>query len=223
MTWDAADDGGNAARRIRDAGRSPAKRATDLVLAALLMAVALPVLALATAAIAVTMGRPVCYSQDRTGQKMRRYRVHKLRTMTDTRDPRGVLREDSARLTPLGRLLRRSSIDELPELINVIRGEMSLVGPRPLITRYEPWYSERERLRFTVRPGITGLAQVSGRNKLAWNDRLELDARYVERWTYALDLCILARTLGNVLKGSGTEADPAALMQDLDAERSTAK
>jgi lipopolysaccharide/colanic/teichoic acid biosynthesis glycosyltransferase len=208
---------------MRDAGRSPAKRATDLVLAALLMVVALPVLAFATAAIAVTMGRPVCYRQDRTGQGMRRYRVRKLRTMMDTRDSRGVLREDGARLTPLGRFLRRSSIDELPQLINVIRGEMSLVGPRPLFIRYEPWYSERERMRFDVRPGITGLAQVSGRNELAWNDRLELDARYVERWTYALDLRIMARTLGSVLQGSGTVADPTARMQDLDAERSTAQ
>lgn len=216
MTRDAADGGG-------DAGRSRAKRTTDLVLAALLMVVALPVVAIATTAIAVTMGRPVSYSQDRTGQGMRRYRVHKLRTMLDTRDTHGVLHDDSARLTPLGRFLRRSSIDELPELINVMRGEMSLVGPRPLIPRYEPWYSERERLRFTVRPGITGLAQVSGRNGLAWNDRLELDARYVERWTYSLDLRIMARTLGSVLKGNGMVADPAALMQDLDAERSTVR
>jgi lipopolysaccharide/colanic/teichoic acid biosynthesis glycosyltransferase len=208
---------------MRVASRCPAKRATDLVLATLLLVVTFPVLAIATAAIAVTMGRPVCYSQDRTGQGMRRYRVYKLRTMIDIRDSRGILREDGARLTRLGRFLRRSSIDELPELINVIRGEMSLVGPRPLITRYEPWYSERERLRFTVRPGITGLAQISGRNRLAWNDRLELDASYAERWTYALDLRIMARTVGNVLKGSGTVADPAALMRDLDAERSTAR
>jgi lipopolysaccharide/colanic/teichoic acid biosynthesis glycosyltransferase len=188
-----------------------AKRATDLVLAVLLLALTSPVLVVAMAAIAVTMGRPVTFSQDRTGLGMRRFRLHKLRTLSGT---------DPARLTRLGRFLRRSSIDELPGLINVVRGQVSLVGPRPLLPRYEPWYSDRERLRFTVRPGVTGLAQISGRNALAWNDRLELDVRYVERWTYALDLHILARTLGRTLLGSGTVADPTVLMDDLDVERS---
>ena len=202
------------------AARSRAKRATDLALATLLLAVTCPVLFAAMVAIAVTMGRPVVFSQVRTGLGMRRFTLHKLRTMSNARDAHGIPRTDSERLTRLGRFLRRSSIDELPGLINVVRGEMSLVGPRPLLPRYEPWYSDRERLRFTVRPGMTGPAQVSGRNALAWNDRLELDARYVERWTYALDLQIIVRTLGKTLVGSGTVADPAGFMADLDAERS---
>jgi lipopolysaccharide/colanic/teichoic acid biosynthesis glycosyltransferase len=203
-----------------DAGRSGVKRATDLVLAVLLLALTCPVLFLAMAAVAATMGRPVIFSQARTGRGMHRFALHKLRTMSNTRDAHGLPATDSVRLTPLGRFLRRSSIDELPGLVNVVRGQMSLVGPRPLLPRYEPWYSERERLRFAVRPGITGLAQISGRNALAWNDRLELDARYVEQWTHALDVRIMVRTLGKIVLGSGTVADPAVLMKDLDAERS---
>ncbi|HEY0003138.1 MAG TPA: sugar transferase [Actinoplanes sp.] len=195
------------------------KRATDLVLAVLLLALTCPVLFAAMVAIVLTMGRPVIFSQARTGLGMHRFALHKLRTMSDARDADGVLRPDSVRLTRLGRFLRRSSIDELPSLINVVRGELSLVGPRPLLPRYEQWYSARERLRFTVRPGITGLAQISGRNVLAWNDRLELDVCYVEQRTYPLDLRIMVSTLGKTLVGSGTIADPAVLMPDLDAER----
>lgn len=191
-----------------------AKRATDLVVAVLLLALTGPVLLAAMAAIALTMGRPVIFRQTRTGLGMRRFALHKLRTMADAGDA-----PDSVRLTRLGRFLRRSSIDELPGLIDVVQGQVSLVGPRPLLPRYEPWYSDRERLRFTVRPGMTGLAQVSGRNALAWADRLELDARYAEERTYALDLRIMVRTLGRLLAGSGAVADPAGLMADLDAER----
>jgi lipopolysaccharide/colanic/teichoic acid biosynthesis glycosyltransferase len=202
---------------------SSAKRATDLVLAALLLVVASPVLLLAAAAIAVTMGRPVLFSQERTGRGMRHFRIYKLRTMTTASGGFGTPEADGVRLTQLGRFLRRLSIDELPGLINVIHGQMSLVGPRPLLPRYEPWYTERERLRFSVRPGITGLAQVNGRNSVAWDDRLELDARYVDQWTYTLDLRILARTVGKALAGSGAITDPASLMQDLDAERSSTR
>jgi sugar transferase EpsL len=202
------------------AGDSVAKRLTDVGVASVLLVLASPALLVAVTAVAVTMGRPVWYRQVRTGRGMRPFRLYKLRTMSDARDARGELLPDSDRLTRLGRLLRRSSLDELPGLINVIRGEMSLVGPRPLLPRYDPWYTERERLRFTVRPGITGLAQVSGRNMLGWDDRLELDARYVDSWTYGLDLRILARTMGGSVAGSGVVPDPTQVMADLDQERS---
>lgn len=210
-------------RKTSGAGDSVAKRLTDLAVASLLLVPAAPALLVAAAAIAVTMGRPVAYRQVRTGRDMRPFVIHKLRTMSDARDARGELLPDRDRLTRLGRFLRRSSIDELPGLINVVRGEMSLVGPRPLLPRYDPWYTERERLRFTVRPGITGLAQVSGRNRLGWDERLELDARYVDDWTYGLDLRILVRTAVRLVRGGGVVANPTALMADLDEERSRAR
>jgi lipopolysaccharide/colanic/teichoic acid biosynthesis glycosyltransferase len=207
-------------RTTSGAGDSVAKRLTDLSVASVALVVAAPLLLAAAAAVAVSMGRPVWYSQVRTGRGMRPFRVYKLRTMSDGRDAHGRLLPDSERLTGVGRFLRRSSLDELPSLINVIRGDLSLVGPRPLLPRYDPWYTERERLRFTVRPGITGLAQVSGRNMLSWDDRLELDARYVDAWTYGLDLRIVARTVGRLVSGGGAVPDPARLMADLDQERS---
>ncbi|MCM4078195.1 sugar transferase [Actinoplanes sp. TRM88002] len=207
-------------RTTSGAGGSVAKRLTDLGVASVALVLAAPVLLAAAAAVAVSMGRPVWYSQVRTGRGMRPFRVYKLRTMSDRRDAHGRLLPDSERLTRVGRFLRRSSLDELPSLINVLRGDLSLVGPRPLLPRYDAWYTERERLRFTVRPGITGLAQVSGRNTLSWDDRLELDARYVDAWTYGLDLRIVARTVGRLVSGGGAVPDPTRLMADLDQERS---
>ena len=206
-------------RTTSGAGDSVAKRLTDLGVASVALVVAAPVLLATAAVVAVSMGRPVLYSQIRTGRGMRPFRLYKLRTMSDGRDAHGRLLPDSDRLTAVGRFLRRSSLDELPGLINVIRGDLSLVGPRPLLPRYDPWYTERERLRFTVRPGITGLAQVSGRNLLSWDDRLELDARYVDDWTYGLDLRIAARTVGRLVSGGGAVPDPTRLMADLDQER----
>lgn len=198
---------------------SAAKRLTDIVLAVLVLLLASPVLLLVGAVIAVTMGRPVFFTQERTGLSGRQFRMIKFRTMTDARDADGRLLPDGARTNAVGRLLRRSSLDELPELINVIRGEMSLVGPRPLLPRYDDWYTSREMLRFQARPGITGLAQVSGRNSVGWDDRLELDARYVAEWSYPLDLKILALTGWRVVAGSGVAVDPSAAMLDLDLER----
>jgi sugar transferase EpsL len=202
------------------AGDSVAKRLTDLGVASLLLVITAPAILSAAAAVAVTIGWPPWYRQVRTGRGMRPFVIFKLRSMSDTRDAHGELLPDGDRLTRLGRFLRRSSIDELPGLVNVIRGEMSLVGPRPLLPRYDQWYTERERLRFTVRPGITGMAQVSGRNTVGWDDRLELDARYVDDWTYELDLRILSRTAGKLIHRGGAVANPTELMADLDDERS---
>ena len=139
--------------------------------------------------------------------------------MTDARDARGHLLDDGARLTPLGRWLRRTSIDELPELFNVLRGDMSLVGPRPLLMRYQAFYTARERTREDVRPGITGLAQVRGRNHLRWDDRLEADARYVESLSFANDLRILAETVLAVSTARGVEEDSRTAMPDFDVQR----
>ncbi|MBN1640890.1 MAG: sugar transferase, partial [Anaerolineae bacterium] len=143
----------------------------------------------------------------------------KFRTMTDARDADGKLRPDAERLTPLGRFLRSTSLDELPELLNVIRGEMSLVGPRPLLMRYDPYFRASERSRFLVRPGITGLAQVSGRNDLPWDERIAADVRYVDECSLGLDLAVLFSTAWQALRREGLRVDPGTNMLDFDEER----
>ncbi|WP_377456414.1 sugar transferase [Micromonospora costi] len=195
------------------------KRLLDVSVATVLLILAAPVLAIAVLLVRLRLGSPVFFVQERTGRWERPFRIIKLRTMTDERDVNGELLPDGVRCRGVGRLLRKLSIDELPQLVNVLRGELSLVGPRPLLPRYDPWYTERERVRFQVRPGITGLAQVGGRNGVPWDERLEYDVEYVTSWSFRLDLAILARTVGKVLRASGVATDPAAEMLDLDKER----
>ncbi len=194
----------------------------DVVLAGLALIVLAPLLVVLALAVWWSLGRPVFFRQERPGFQGRPFRLVKFRTMTDARDARGNPLPDGQRLTRLGRFLRRSSLDELPELWNVLRGDMSLVGPRPLLMRYMPYFRPRERLRFEVRPGITGLAQVSGRNCLGWDQRLELDARYVENLSLQQDLCILGRTLRAVWKGEGAAANADEVEACLDEERRAA-
>ncbi|MBO4205819.1 sugar transferase [Micromonospora echinofusca] len=195
------------------------KRTLDLTVALLVLIAAAPVILLAVLLIRLRLGSPVVFVQERTGRGEQPFRIYKFRTMTDERDADGNLLPDGVRCRGLGVVLRRLSIDELPQLWNVVRGDLSLVGPRPLVPRYDPWYTDRERQRFLVPPGITGLAQVNGRNGLPWNERLEYDVQYVENWSPWLDLRILVRTVGNVLLGSGIAVDPTATMLDLDHER----
>jgi sugar transferase EpsL len=198
---------------------SKSKRFVDLVGAFAILIFAGPVLAIAVIAIIATMGRPAFFVQARTGRNEKQFLLIKLRTMKNPHGADDSQLSDAERLTPIGRILRKSSIDELPGLLNVIRGEMSLVGPRPLLPRYDPWYSDRERTRFAARPGITGLAQVSGRNSVGWNERLEMDARYVCDWSLLSDLAILTRTVGCIVSGSDVVVDPSAVLTDLDWER----
>ncbi|MGC5052966.1 sugar transferase [Micromonospora sp. DT48] len=195
------------------------KRVLDIALALVVLVLSAPVMAVAALCVRLQLGAPVFFVQERTGRGQRPFRIIKLRTMSDERDSDGNLLADGIRCRGVGRLLRRLSIDELPQLVNVVRGDLSLVGPRPLLPRYDDWYRQRERRRFDVRPGITGLAQISGRNSLPWDDRLELDVRYVENWSLGLDLRILAATVKKVFSGSGVAVDPAAEMLDLDRER----
>ena len=143
-------------------------------------------------------GKPFFY-QLRPGKGERIFKIIKFKTMNDRRDANGQLLPDAERLTKIGTFVRKTSLDEIPQLLNVLKGDMSLIGPRPLLVKYLPYYSKREQLRHTVRPGITGLAQVNGRNKLNWDDRLELDAQYVENLSFLLDIKILFRTIINVL------------------------
>lgn len=162
-------------------------------------------------------GAGVFYSQLRPGRNERIFKLYKFKSMTDRRDANGYLLPDELRLTTVGRFIRKTSIDELPQLLNVLKGDMALIGPRPLYVKYLPYYTERERKRHTVRPGITGWAQVNGRNQVKWDDRLEYDAQYVERLFFSLDCKILWMTVMNVLRRK--DIDVAAGNYELDAER----
>ena len=183
-----------------------------------LVLLALP-LSLLAGLIRSRLGSPVFFRQTRPGLGGAPFELIKFRTMTDERDAGGQLLSDAERLTPLGRFLRVTSLDELPELWNVLRGDMSLVGPRPLLMRYLPYYTDRENKRHLVRPGLTGWAQLHGRNTVSWNERLALDVWYVENRSMLLDLKILLQTVALVLKREGVVIDPGAAMQDLDRER----
>lgn len=196
------------------------KRLFDFTAAAMALFLLWPVLLLLMVLVRLRMGSPVFFCQTRPGLHGRPFRLLKLRTMTDAKDPEGVLLPDPERLTPLGRFMRTTSLDELPQLWNVLKGDMSLVGPRPLFMKYLPWYTERERLRHTVRPGITGLAQVNGRNHLGWDARLELDVRYVETRSFLLDCRIMAKTVANVIKRKDVAVTADRILRDLDEERS---
>ncbi len=190
------------------------KRALDLLLVGASAPVWLPVLGVVALVVRRRLGSPVLFRQERPGLGGRPFMLLKFRTMTDARGPDGALLPDADRLPPFGRALRASSLDELPELLNVLRGDMSLVGPRPLLMRYLPRYSAHHRRRHEVPPGLTGLAQVSGRNALSWDDRLDIDVTYVERASLLLDLRILARTVLAVLKRKGISAAGEATMPE---------
>jgi sugar transferase EpsL len=179
------------------------KSAVDRTLALLLLVPAAPVMLVVAAAALAFQGRPIFFCQIRPGLREQPFALLKFRTMTVARGAGGSLLPDGQRLTKFGRWLRRTSLDELPQLINVLRGELSLVGPRPLLIEYLPRYSDQQRRRHEVKPGITGLAQVSGRNALDWGARLRLDVEYVDRYGLALDVSILARTLLKVVTGEG--------------------
>jgi lipopolysaccharide/colanic/teichoic acid biosynthesis glycosyltransferase len=154
------------------------------------------------------MGRPVFFRQVRIGREGRPFEVLKFRTMRDERGPDGRIVPASERVTRVGWFLRRWSLDELPQLWNIVLGDLSLVGPRPLMPHYLPYYTTREQRRHAVRPGLTGLAQVAGRNSLTWDEKLELDVRYVETWSLRQDIAILLRTVAKVARGSDVSRDP---------------
>jgi sugar transferase EpsL len=175
------------------------KRSIDLLGAAAGLVISAPLLGGAAVAIWRTMGRPIFYSQPRPGRHERVFRVHKLRTMVDPVRPDGTPIADAARVTPLGRALRRTSIDEIPQLWNVLKGDMSLVGPRPLLCEYLPHYSTTQRRRHEVRPGITGWAQVQRHSIASWEEQFALDVSYVDNATVTLDLKIIASTLTDSL------------------------
>jgi lipopolysaccharide/colanic/teichoic acid biosynthesis glycosyltransferase len=193
-----------------------AKRLLDIIVASTLLILALPVEVLAAPIIWLSMGSPVIFRQVRPGRDQEPYTLLKFRTM---RCASGGHETDGDRLTAIGKVLRRTSIDELPQLVNVLRGEMSLVGPRPLLVRYLPYFTAEERRRFDVQPGITGWAQIHGRNRLDWNERLALDVWYVNHWSFVLDLHILLETARAVIRCRDVVVDANVELQDLDVLR----
>ena len=196
------------------------KRSFDIVMSVgLFLLFAAPLLVLAML-VRLRLGSPVLFSQIRPGLHGRPFKMVKFRTMTDARGPDGDLLPDAQRLTNFGRFLRASSLDELPELWNVLRGEMSLVGPRPLLMEYLPLYSPEQARRHEVRPGITGWAQVNGRNAVDWNERFRMDVWYVDNHSLMLDLRILWRTLRKVLIREGISAQGEATMSKFTGEQS---
>lgn len=191
-----------------------AKRAFDLVVVIASAPLWVPVVLIVAGMVRWRLGAPVFFVQERPGRDGRIFRLIKFRTMRDARGPDGTLRPDAERLTRFGRGLRSSSLDELPELWNVLRGDMSLVGPRPLLVAYLERYTPEQARRHEVRPGITGLAQVEGRNALSWEEKFRWDVHYVDRQSLGLDLKILARTVGQVLGRRGISAAGEATMAE---------
>ncbi len=199
------------------------KRILDLVLASIGFLVLLPIFVLIyTILIFTNKGKPI-FLQRRPGKNEKIFHIMKFKTMSDTKNTDGNLLPDAERLTKTGDFLRKTSLDEIPQLLNVIKGDMSLVGPRPLRVRYLPYYTKKESIRHTIKPGITGLAQVSGRNSINWDNKLAKDIKYVENISFWIDLKILLKTVKKVLKTSDSEIILDEEMNALDEYRSKAK
>ena len=195
------------------------KRCLDVMLASAVLIILSPMILITAVFVRIFLGSPIIFKQERPGRNEKLFRLYKFRTMIDKRDEKGNLYPDEQRLTKFGRILRTTSLDELPELLNIIKGDMSIVGPRPLLERYLPYYKKEERIRHSIRPGLTGLAQISGRNNLSWDERLYLDVKYVRNITFVNDCNIILKTVGKVLKRSDVASGKQLIMQDLDVER----
>ena len=180
------------------------KRIFDFGCSAMALVVLSPILLITAILVQVKLGSPVIFTQERPGLHGKVFKLYKFRTMTDQKDENGNLLPDNVRLTKFGKLLRATSLDELPELWNIFKGDMSIIGPRPLLVSYLPYYTQKEKLRHSVRPGLTGLAQVSGRNFIDWDRRIAKDVEYVENLTFAMDIKVLLLTVKTVL-GLGKE------------------
>ena len=176
------------------------KRLLDFLLSLIALIILSPILLIVAIFVRIKLGSPVIFKQERPGKNEKIFMLYKFRTMTNEKDENGNLLPDSQRLTKFGRFLRSTSLDELPELLNIIKGDMAIVGPRPLLVRYLPYYTQEERHRHDVRPGLTGLAQVSGRNLLRWEQKLEKDVEYVNKYSFLYDMKIIKKTIQKVFK-----------------------
>lgn len=196
------------------------KRPLDFLLALLAFIIFSPFLLITAAMVRVKLGSPVLFKQERPGLNERIFTLYKFRTMKDLRDEKGELLRDKDRLTPFGKALRASSLDELPELMNIIKGDMSIVGPRPLLTAYLPLYNKEQKKRHLVRPGLTGLAQVMGRNALTWNEKFALDIEYVNHITFLKDVKIIGKTVKQVFLKDGINMSEEEPMEEFKGSRS---
>jgi undecaprenyl-phosphate galactose phosphotransferase len=193
------------------------KRMLDFILSLIALIILSPILLIVAILVRIKLGSPIIFKQQRPGKNGKIFTLYKFRTMTDNKDENGNLLPDSERLTKFGKLLRSTSLDELPELINILKGDMAIVGPRPLLVKYLPYYTEKEKHRHDVRPGLTGLAQICGRNNLDWNERFEMDLKYVNSVSFKEDLIIIFKTISSVLKHNDIEVPRES--HDLDAIR----
>lgn len=189
------------------------KRLFDLIISTLALIIFSPILLIVALLVAIYHGRPVVFHQQRPGYKGRPFYIYKFRTMTNRLAPDGSLLPDAERMTPFGRFLRSLSLDELPELFNILRGDMSIVGPRPLLMEYLPRYSAEQMRRHDTFPGLTGWAQVNGRNALTWPDKFKLDVWYVDNWSFWLDLKIIFMTIWKVIKREGVSQEGQATVE----------
>ena len=189
------------------------KRPQDFCCALLAIILLSPVMLVTTILVRMKLGSPVIFKQERPGLNGKVFKLYKFRTMTDAKDSTGRLLSDEERLTTFGKKLRATSIDELPELINILKGDMSVVGPRPLLVQYLPLYNERQRRRHEVRPGVTGLEQVNGRNAISWEEKFEYDVAYVDNVTFLGDWRVVFRTIKTVLARDGISSDTSVTME----------
>ena len=189
------------------------KRPMDFILSLIVLIILSPVFLVVALLVRINLGSPVIFKQQRPGLNEKIFTMYKFRTMTDERDENGELLPDAVRLTKFGKFLRSTSLDELPELFNILKGDMSIVGPRPLLVQYLPLYNEHQRRRHEVRPGLTGLAQVNGRNAISWEEKFDLDVQYVDNVTFINDWKIIFTTLKKVTLREGINSETAATME----------
>lgn len=189
------------------------KRILDIISSLLAIIILSPLLAVTAVLVKTKLGSPVLFKQERPGKDEKIFTLMKFRTMTDERDENGKLLPDEVRLTKFGKFLRSTSIDELPELFNILKGDMSVIGPRPLLVEYIPRYNEHQHRRHEVRPGLSGWAQVNGRNTVSWEDKFDMDVHYVDNYSFAMDVKILFMTVLNVLKKEGISSETSATME----------
>lgn len=197
------------------------KRPLDIFFSLLALIILSPILLIVVILVRIKLGRPIIFKQERPGKDEKIFKLYKFRTMTDVKDGKGVLLPDEKRLTKFGKLLRSTSIDELPELFNILKGDMSFIGPRPLLVEYLPYYTKTEHHRHDVRPGLTGLAQASGRNLVKWDRRLKLDVKYAKNVTLRQDISVIINTILIVLKRSGISDGKTSTMTTLVQERAS--
>lgn len=196
------------------------KRLLDIILSLIAIIITLPIFLITGILVLIFLGKPVIFRQKRPGKKEKIFTMYKFRTMSNKKDKDGNLLPDELRLTKLGKFLRKTSLDEIPEFINILKGDMSFVGPRPLVPQYLPYYTSVERKRHSIKPGLTGLAQINGRNNLNWDERFKLDIEYVEKISFLADMKIVLMTIEKVLKTKDISVRGTGKIEDFDKYRS---